>query len=503
MSNASDPRKLRISALPKFEVDVYTRIPSGELIVYSAHYLMEQGMEITLEDIVSVCFRLFPHKFGLKKYPKWPDSALVSRRWRDARKKGTLSAGTNHGYKLTSKGLSLVKKVAKTLGLAAPKAVVGARPTQINKKTKPLIKKTQPTNNQGRTLRSKLPDAVQKGNLQPVRKDKNTGSAPDKKIRSIHAKSAKSDQVKQATLPARIKKISPIRRKKKSVAPSSIKQAKSATPVQVKKSAQSARNKKMSPLQPKKATPLSAPVKQAAAPEKKIRSVTPINKTALVQVKKVPLPARNKKKSPLRANKASPIFAPIKQAQAVKLKATPAGKTPAMPVSKPAKKTRSVRPYAPILTKKHKEDKARIHTQIKKGKPIQVKETKPAEPINVQPGKVKKAPPKKSISFTASHVPREAKERAAKFTRMMERSDAYIHYKKHGINSKIKEFDFRSLLLCTMESSPETLARNVELFKGYAGMHNRQDLIVFLVFCGNKFPHLLKPQNKPARKAKK
>ena len=85
----------------------------------------------------------------------------------------------------------------------------------------------------------------------------------------------------------------------------------------------------------------------------------------------------------------------------------------------------------------------------------------------------------------------------------MERSDAYIHYKKHGINSKIKEFDFRSLLLCTMESSPETLARNVELFKGYAGMHNRQDLIVFLVFCGNKFAHLLKPQNKPARKAKK
>ena len=86
---------------------------------------------------------------------------------------------------------------------------------------------------------------------------------------------------------------------------------------------------------------------------------------------------------------------------------------------------------------------------------------------------------------------------------MMERSDAYIHYKKNGSNSRISEFDFRSLLLCTMESSAETLARNVNLFKGYAGIHHRQDLIVFLIFCEDKFSHLLKPQNQPLRKVKK
>jgi hypothetical protein len=85
----------------------------------------------------------------------------------------------------------------------------------------------------------------------------------------------------------------------------------------------------------------------------------------------------------------------------------------------------------------------------------------------------------------------------------MERSDAYTHYKKHGNNSKINEFDFRSLLLCTMESSPETLTRNVKLFKGYAGIHNRQDLTTFLIFCEDKFSYLLKPQNKSMRKAKK
>ncbi len=85
----------------------------------------------------------------------------------------------------------------------------------------------------------------------------------------------------------------------------------------------------------------------------------------------------------------------------------------------------------------------------------------------------------------------------------MERSDAYIHYKKNGKNSKIGEFDFRSLLLCTMESSRETLVKNVELFKGYAGIHNRQDLLVFLEFCEDRFSYLLKPQNKPVRKAKR
>jgi hypothetical protein len=85
---------------------------------------------------------------------------------------------------------------------------------------------------------------------------------------------------------------------------------------------------------------------------------------------------------------------------------------------------------------------------------------------------------------------------------MMEASDAYRMYKKNGANANIGEFDFRSLLLCTMESSHETLARNVELFKGYAGTHNRQDLTVFLGFCADKFAHLLVPEKKAVRKLK-
>ena len=86
-------------------------------------------------------------------------------------------------------------------------------------------------------------------------------------------------------------------------------------------------------------------------------------------------------------------------------------------------------------------------------------------------------------------MPEEVRIRAGKFVHLMERSDAYIHYKKNGKNSKIGEFDFRSLLLCTMESSRETLAKNVELFKGYASIHNRQDLLTFLDYCKDRFSY--------------
>ncbi|NOH01707.1 MAG: hypothetical protein HND47_06980 [Chloroflexi bacterium] len=81
----------------------------------------------------------------------------------------------------------------------------------------------------------------------------------------------------------------------------------------------------------------------------------------------------------------------------------------------------------------------------------------------------------------------------------MERSDAYLQYKKNGGKARISEFDFRNMLYATMESSAETLRRNVELFKRYAGIHNRTDLIAFLTFCEESFAPLLNAKQ-PARK---
>jgi len=98
----------------------------------------------------------------------------------------------------------------------------------------------------------------------------------------------------------------------------------------------------------------------------------------------------------------------------------------------------------------------------------------------------------------------EFKAHAKKYVRSIEMSDAYKHFKK---GAPLNEFDFRSLLLCTMESPPTTLARNLNQFKEYVNIHNRKDLLSFLEFCEGKFSNLLgatdKLTAKPAKSAKK
>jgi len=200
------------SAPPKFNPDVYSRITLNDLIVYSMHYLHSQGRAITSEDVISVCFTFFPKRFSLRKYPHWPDSAVVSRRWSDCRRKGLILGNPAKGFKLTPKGFRYAGKVEKIL--------------------------------------------------------------------------------------------------------------------------------------------------------------------------------------------------------------------------------RGVRPGL-------------------------------------------------------SRIPAEVRTRAGRFVRSMETSDAFIHYKKNGRNTKISEFDFRSMLLCTMESSSATLKSNIEQFKDYAGIYHRRELITFLNFCEARFSHLL------------
>jgi hypothetical protein len=99
-------------------------------------------------------------------------------------------------------------------------------------------------------------------------------------------------------------------------------------------------------------------------------------------------------------------------------------------------------------------------------------------------------------------VSREEKAKAEKIVRSIERSDAYKMYSRNGHGAKLSEFDFRNMLLATMESTAETLARNVQLFKSSASVHNRQDLIQFLVDCETMFAPLLKPSEKKAVKRK-
>ncbi len=91
----------------------------------------------------------------------------------------------------------------------------------------------------------------------------------------------------------------------------------------------------------------------------------------------------------------------------------------------------------------------------------------------------------------------ELKTRARKYVRSIEASDAYKHYRKR---TPLNEFDFRSLLLCTMESPPTTLARNMEQFKEYVKIHERDDLLSFLEFCAERFSRLLDSSTRQVEK---
>ncbi len=92
----------------------------------------------------------------------------------------------------------------------------------------------------------------------------------------------------------------------------------------------------------------------------------------------------------------------------------------------------------------------------------------------------------------ASKVRAEKRTRAGRFVRSLEESEAYKLFQQDGERAIISEFDFRSMLLCTMDSSPATLSNNLEEFKQHANLYERKDLIHFLDYCAETFAALLR-----------
>ena len=102
--------------LPIFDPNIYSKVILNDLVIYSIYYLHNQGSEITSEDIIAACFILFPKRFGLAKYPQWPDAGIVSRRWGDCKSKGYLRGNATSGFQITARGIKRAEKVQKLLG---------------------------------------------------------------------------------------------------------------------------------------------------------------------------------------------------------------------------------------------------------------------------------------------------------------------------------------------------------------------------------------------------
>jgi len=93
----------------------------------------------------------------------------------------------------------------------------------------------------------------------------------------------------------------------------------------------------------------------------------------------------------------------------------------------------------------------------------------------------------------------EMRTRAGRFVKAIEDSDAYKTFEA-GRTTEISEFDFRSMLLCTMESSATTLENNLQQFEQYSSLYDRKDLLGFLGFCRRKFADVLTDMTTTAAK---
>ena len=109
-----------INTLPEFTSDVYVNIAPSELVTFAVYALQDNGHYSAIEEIVSACFRLFPHRFSLKNYFYWPDSALTLSFLTEAKNKGDLKGNPIEGFAVKVQGRQTVKRVAKVLKVTLP-----------------------------------------------------------------------------------------------------------------------------------------------------------------------------------------------------------------------------------------------------------------------------------------------------------------------------------------------------------------------------------------------
>jgi hypothetical protein len=416
-SAPSGTLKLKKKNLPKIESTVYSNIPLNEQVVFAIHYLEQHGVAVSVEEVVSTCFRLFPQSFSLKHYTRWPDSALVIRRLNDAREKGFVKGNPLEGFALKYSGVKLAERTAKALGLVKPAVKKKATPA------KPKI------------ARLKIVETGKK----------------------IAASRIKQTPRKKPIIVSVMKAVS--NPQPKAVPPKQIVESKTPTP--------------------------GKPVKQTVAQ-------TPVVRKSTVKLQVA------KKKELKKTIKPVPVL----RKQVVQ--------------QKPKDVALFQKAATEITPVKRKKDK------IRKTLPVQMALVLPAKEIPPEPKPVKRSLVKKKTSPTPSltklqaiqpemvipsktalpAVSKEERVKAERIVRAMEKSDAFKLYSKNGHGLKPSEFDFRNMLFATMESTPETLVRNVNLFKGSAAIHNRQDLIKFLDDCEANFAHLLKPSAKKVSKKK-
>ena len=131
MIRSDSPRLLdQITAYPE---PVYASLDLNRLASFTVHWLQQQRIPTSFENIVVAAFRMFPAKFALEGYLEYPDAARINRALLQLRPKYRNWARGNvqKGFVLTESGLAEVRHVQDILSSGS------AEPVRKRKRLRP------------------------------------------------------------------------------------------------------------------------------------------------------------------------------------------------------------------------------------------------------------------------------------------------------------------------------------------------------------------------------
>jgi len=97
------------------KVKKYLNIGIDDLSIYAISQIVAKKEECTQERIIKECFTLFPERFGMARYPQWPDFDRVHLSIVRCQRKGWITGSSKTGFKITSFGESASKKIVTKL----------------------------------------------------------------------------------------------------------------------------------------------------------------------------------------------------------------------------------------------------------------------------------------------------------------------------------------------------------------------------------------------------
>jgi hypothetical protein len=120
MSNEDSARPL--SQITPFASVAYQSFDLNRLVSFTIHWLQEQRIVTTFENIVVAAYRMFPEKFALEGYPEYPDAARANRALLQLGPKyrNWARGSVQKGFVLTASGLIEVDRVKDALLSAKP-----------------------------------------------------------------------------------------------------------------------------------------------------------------------------------------------------------------------------------------------------------------------------------------------------------------------------------------------------------------------------------------------